>query len=210
MDIHPPEHPIKSVRDFLLQIFTITCGIIIALSLDAFVTWRSDVGLARVARADFRAELQDNLNSLTAILPNDRAAGAWIGKEIVWGEAQLQHKILPAPPPPDPRSFASLSHAAWETALATQAIHRLRFDEARALSDAYSSQSTLNDFTNRAEEQWITMAGYAGDPATLGDRDARAAIAGLRVAGAYAQTLAVLQEKVIGQYRVALAALEKP
>lgn len=31
MDIHPPHHPIRSVRDFLLQSFTVTCGIIIAL-----------------------------------------------------------------------------------------------------------------------------------------------------------------------------------
>jgi hypothetical protein len=209
MDIHPPHHPIRSVRDFLLQIFTVTVGIIIALGLEALLTWHNDRALAAVARADFVGELTDNLHSLDTVLPNDTAALAWMTATIAWGEARLQHRTLPKPQPPGSRSFATMSNAAWDTALATQAIHRLRFDEARKLSDAYSTQVTLNDFTSRAEQQWIAMSSFAGDPEALQDADARAALGQLKVAAAYAQTLASLEEKVMGEYKAALLELRK-
>jgi hypothetical protein len=209
MDIHPPEHPIRSVRDFLLQIFTITCGIIIALSLEAFVTWQSDRALAKVARADFVAELRDNLNSLNTVLPNDEAADQWIKAMLAWGQAHLQHKTLPLPKAPENRSFATMSNAAWETALATQAIHRLRFEEARKLSDAYSGQIALNEFMSRAEQQWIDLSSYAGDPNTLSETDAHAALGGLKVSDAYAATLATMERKTISQYKAGLAELQK-
>ena len=39
MEIHPPEKPIHTVRDFLLQLMTITAGILIALSLEGAIEW---------------------------------------------------------------------------------------------------------------------------------------------------------------------------
>ncbi len=35
MEVHPPHQPIHTVRDFLLHIFTITIGLLIALGLEA-------------------------------------------------------------------------------------------------------------------------------------------------------------------------------
>jgi hypothetical protein len=91
MDIHPPEHPIRSVRDFLVQMFTVTCGIIIALGLEALVTWRSDASLASVTRADFRAEISENLANLEQVKPGmqsdfaDRRPQFHIAAEICVG-----------------------------------------------------------------------------------------------------------------------------
>jgi hypothetical protein len=210
MDIHPPEHPIRSVRDFLIQIFTVTVGIIIALGLEALVTWRGDVALARAARADFTAELTANIDKISRQLPGMQGDMAWMTATITWGEAKLKHLPTKAPPEaPDSRSFVVMANAAWDTALATQAIHHLRFTEARSLAEAYTLQKVMNDLTLRAEDQWLGVAAYGGDPDSLNDADIRAGLATLRIAAAYTQSLLGLEQKVIDQDKATLAELAK-
>jgi hypothetical protein len=210
MDIHPPEHPIRSLRDFLVQIFTVTVGIVIALGLEALVTWRSDVALARAARADFNAELTANVDKITKQLPGMQGDEKWMAATIAWGEARLKHAATKPPPDlPDSRSFVVMANAAWDTALATQAIHHLRFSEARSLAEAYTMQGILNDLTIRAEEQWLGMAAYGGNPEALTDTDVRAGLATLRIAGAYTGSLLHLEQKVLAQDKSALAELAR-
>jgi hypothetical protein len=210
MDIHPPEHPIRSLRDFLIQIFTVTVGIIIALGLEALVTWRGDVALARAARADFTAELTSNIDKITNQLPGMRRDAAWMTSTITWGEARLKHlPTKPQPDGPDNRSFVVMANAAWDTALATQAIHHLRFTEARSLAEAYTMQKVMNDMTLRAEDQWLGMAAYSGDPASLNDADLRAGLATLRIAAAYTSSLLALEQKVMAQDNAALKEVAK-
>ena len=206
MDIHPPEHPIRTVRDFLLQIFTVTCGIIIALGLEALLTWNNDRELARVTRADFRAELSANLANLTRLRPGDADDFKWMVAMVAYGEARLKHQEAKAPALLTQRNFTALPKAAWDTALATQAIHRLQFDEARALASAYSAQAALNDLESHAEDQWVTMAAY-GDLESLNDQEERMALGALRVSAAYAGSMLNAEEHVMEQYKAALAAL---
>jgi hypothetical protein len=210
MDIHPPEHPIRSLRDFLVQIFTVTVGIIIALGLEALVTWRGDVALARAARADFTAELTANIDKINQQLPGMKGDQTWMAAMITWGEAKLKHAPTKSPPDlPDSRRFVVMSNAAWDTALATQAIHHLRFTEARSLADAYTTQKILNDLTIRAEEQWLGMAAYSGDPDAMTDAELRTGLATLRVAAVYTGSLLALEQKIVAQDKAALAELAK-
>ncbi len=208
MDIHPPEHPIRSVRDFLLQIFTVTCGIVIALGLEGLLNWDSDRALARVTRADFRAEISANLANLTRLRPGDEDNFKWMLAVIAYGEARLKHQQAKQPAFLTERSFTALPKAAWDTALATQAIHRLRFDEARALAAAYSGQAALNDLESHAEDQWVTLAAY-GDLDSLQEQEARAALGAMRISAAYAGSMLAAETRVMASYKAALAALEK-
>ncbi len=196
------------MRDFLLQIFTVTCGIVIALGLEALLTWNNDRELARVTRADFRAELSANLAKLTRLRPGDQDNFKWMVTMIAYGEARLKHQEAKQPVLLSERNFAALPKAAWDTALATQAIHRLRFDEARALAAAYSGQAALNDLESHAEDQWVTMAAY-GDLTGLPDQEARAGLGALRVSAAYAGSMLYVEGRVIEGYQTALAALGK-
>jgi hypothetical protein len=208
MDIHPPHAPIRSMRDFLLQIFTVTIGIIIALSLEALVNWHTDAQLARVTRADFRAEISENLADLEKLKPGMQSDFQWMIAMITYGEAKLRHQDAKRPAILTQRSFATLSKSAWDTALATQAIHRLRFEEARQLASAYNKQAALNDLEDHAEHQWISMAAV-GDLDTLQDQEARAALGNLRIAAAYAGSMLNAEETVIAGYKAALKVLGK-
>ena len=60
MDVHPPHHPIATKRDFFLHLFTITCGLLIALGLEGLVEMAHHHSLVVEARANIRHELDDN------------------------------------------------------------------------------------------------------------------------------------------------------
>jgi hypothetical protein len=125
---------------------------------------------------------------------------------IVYGEARLKHEQAKQPALLTERNFTALPKAAWDTAMATQAIHRLRFDEARALAAAYSGQASLNDLESHAEDQWVTMAAY-GDVDGLQDQEFRTALGALRVSAAYTGSMLNAEAHVIEGYKTALKAL---
>jgi hypothetical protein len=60
MDIHPPEGPTHSFKDFAIHIGVVTIGILIALSLEGIRETIHEHRLVREARENFRIEmLQD-------------------------------------------------------------------------------------------------------------------------------------------------------
>src|SRR5207302_1432447 len=59
VDIHPP-HAIHSWKDLLVQLGTITAGVLIALSLEGVRETIRDRALVREARANIKREIADN------------------------------------------------------------------------------------------------------------------------------------------------------
>ncbi len=200
MDIHPPEHPIRSLRDFAVQIFTVTCGIVIALALDGFVTSRHEAHLLRETRQDFSAEISDcieKLQNVHALVDHDTK---WMQATLDWGDRRLKHQPGKAPDFPDGRSFTVLPVSAWTTAQATQVLPLMRFSELRALAKAYNGGVAFNELSSRAREQWIGMAKF-GDLDGLTDDQVRAGMSEMRVTLVYTYSLAAFEEKLMAEYR---------
>ncbi len=208
MDIHPPEHPIRSLRDFAVQIFTVTCGIVIALALEAFVTGRHEARLLRETRQDFSAEISDSIQKLQnvhALVDHDTK---WMQAALDWGDARLKHQPGKAPAFPDGRSFTVLPVSAWTTAQATQVLPLMRFAELRALAKAYNGGVAFNELSSRAREQWIGM-GKFGDLDALNDDQVRAGLGELRVTLVYTNSLAAFEERLIAEYQAAEKEIRK-
>ncbi len=208
MDIHPPEHPIRSLRDFAVQIFTVTCGIVIALGLEAFVASRHEAHLLRETRQDFLAEMNDcieKLQNVHGLVDHDTK---WMQATLDWGEARLKHQPGKAPDFPDGRSFTVLPVSAWTTAQATQVLPLMRFAELRALAKAYNGGVAFNELSNRAREQWVGMAKFA-DLDSLTDDQVRAGLGELRVTLVYTISLAKFEEKLIAEYQDAEKEINK-
>lgn len=79
MDLHVPEGPIRSVKDFLTHIVIVTIGILIALGLEQLVEMHHRHRLVEETVEGFRHELTDNreqLNEVLAAMPplRDRIA----------------------------------------------------------------------------------------------------------------------------------------
>jgi hypothetical protein len=208
LDIHPPEHPIRSLRDFAVQIFTVTCGIVIALGLEAFVASRHEAHLLRETRQDFLAEMNDcieKLQNVHGLVDHDTK---WMQATLDWGEARLKHQPGKAPDFPDGRSFTVLPVSAWTTAQATQVLPLMRFAELRALAKAYNGGVAFNELSNRAREQWVGMAKFA-DLDSLTDDQVRAGLGELRVTLVYTISLAKFEEKLIAEYQDAEKEINK-
>ena len=207
MDIHPPKHPIVSVRTFLIELFTVTCGIVIALGLEGLIVAHHEAGLRRQAEREFRAEIAANRSRLDTVLKAEPTASAMIETLLAYGTERLAHH--PASLPKDltiTRSFSLLPNDAWQTALATQAIGQLSFDEVRGLSALQDGVVVFNDFETRAREQWIGIAAF-GDPATLTDDEVRVALQSVRIAYAYQRSIATLAHDLLGKADAASRAL---
>ena len=63
MEIHPP-HAIHSIRGFLIELLTITIGILIALSLEGLLEWHHHRELAHEAEQKLQLELRHNQEEL--------------------------------------------------------------------------------------------------------------------------------------------------
>jgi hypothetical protein len=209
MDIHPPEHPIRSLRDFGMAILTVTCGIIIALGLESALQSRHDRALADSAREEFRAEITENRHNIEAQIQASAPVLEWMKNTLDAGTARLAHKPYKLTALGTSRGFPRLPQTAWDTALATQAIAHLRFAEVRALSNVYSKQTAVNDVIARARDQWIALASY-GDLADLEaapDATIRRGLGDLSVAYSYTATIVDSEKHLLDSYVVALTAL---
>ncbi len=57
MEIHAPDKPIHSKKEFLFHMLTVVLGILIALALDGIVPWAHHRALVREARENIAAEI---------------------------------------------------------------------------------------------------------------------------------------------------------
>lgn len=154
MDIHAPERPIDSFKDFALHIAIVTIGILIALGLEGIRETIHEHRLVRETRENFRHELQvdletadrelqqvtkaeKSLQQIIALLPT-------VGKQhpelIGHGVEQVE----------DPYYFFTAN--AWQAALSTGALAHMSTEE---VSTFASSSEIIHIYTNL---QVTTMA----------------------------------------------------
>jgi len=69
MEIHHPDKPIHSKKDFIVHMLTVVLGILIALGFEAMVQWGHHRALVREARENLAAEIALNSKALNEGLP---------------------------------------------------------------------------------------------------------------------------------------------
>ncbi len=130
MEIHGPEGPTNSFKDFAIHIVIVTIGILIALGLEGIRETIYEHHTVRDARENFHAELQGNRNNLDQELRNDQKTLAQLDA-IIADLPQLRKK---------PAQFAQrvaelnpsgyfFSSSRWESALSTGALGHMSVDE---------------------------------------------------------------------------------
>ena len=60
LDVHPPNEPVHSWRDFFIHIATITIGLLIAISLERCVEWQHHRHLAHATKVSLGNEIRNN------------------------------------------------------------------------------------------------------------------------------------------------------
>ena len=144
MDVHPPHGRIRTWRDFLLHLATITIGLFIALSLEGMVEWMHHRHLVHEARATIYKEMADNRKLLADDATNIREDEVRILSDIkklteLRAGSKLEHTSLEYHV-----EWSSFADSAWRTAEATGALNYMDYETAQSLSEIYGQQHIVS------------------------------------------------------------------
>jgi hypothetical protein len=144
MDVHAPHEPVHTWRDFALHLVVVTIGLVIALSLEAFVEHLHQRHLLHTAETNLRIELQNNRTYL-----------AGDEHQLDRTEAELQQDIATLiarksnPSVAEPLNFGwvwnGTQDSAWTTARDSGALALMPFDTQQAWSVIYGQQGAVNE-----------------------------------------------------------------
>ena len=161
MDIHAPEGPTNSFKDFAIHIVIVTIGILIALGLEGVRETIHQHALIRDTRENFRAELSLDQNFARLELENTRGMQASLAKivsdlpELRQHPAQLAARVASIHP-----SFYFFNSSQWDTALSTGALGLMRVEEINRYSGANFMIHSYSEQEAEAEPLWSGLQAY--------------------------------------------------
>jgi hypothetical protein len=174
MEIHTPEAPVHSVRDFVVHLLMISLGVLIALGAEGIVEFVHHRHVVEQARANLRAEMRENKATLDDNLPQLKKNEELLEASL----ADLQK--LKADRKAKTRdinlnlNFFSLSDTSWRTAEATGALALMNYEQANEWAGYYDVQTMLNRLVFSLEDTWLDMTAafnpLGSDPAKMDDR----------------------------------------
>ena len=143
MEVHPPEHPIRSVRDFFLHLLTITVGLLIALGLEALVEQFHHRHLVHEAESELRAEIAGNQKDLESALP-------FYTRQMDENNKMLDviHKVGNSKNAGMDFNGVTLNQASYVTAQTDGALGLMSYEESKEYADVYGLQT---DFAKEQE-----------------------------------------------------------
>lgn len=170
MDIHPPTGAVHSLRDYVIHLSMVVIGILIALALENALGQHHAHELAGRATHDMLAEIRSNDAQIAESLPTLEGLQKQLQQLLTTQKQAIDARRNHAPPPPDAPvesnslAIPVLSNAAWNSALAMQAVGRIDVDTAEMLSRIYSTQLEVKDLQKRFLEVALLFEIYAGRP----------------------------------------------
>jgi len=145
MDVHPPHAPIHSWQDFLVHLFTITIGLLIALALEAGAESLHHRQLVAEARENLRREIAANHKIYGDNVSEIKGARDLLARDI----DQLRDlRAGRAPQQLDLHwkfGWNGYSNAAWNTARDSGAVSYMQLDTIEGYSGLYMQQAYVND-----------------------------------------------------------------
>ncbi len=163
LDVHAPEHSIGGARDFFLHLFTITCGLLIALALENAAEALHHRSERREAEAIIRQELRENQQMIGTGAPILAGEIKALEGLLVYVEARSEGKndVVPSH---DPVNFndAEIQDAAWRTASSTGVLAYMDYAEVEKYSTAYKEQDLLQKQAEQTISDYLQMLSILG------------------------------------------------
>jgi hypothetical protein len=167
MEFHLPE-PIRNLKDFFYHLGIVTLGILIALGLEQIVEAHHRAKIGRSSVDGFRRELIDNrerVNEILASLPKSRAQiEAQIAKVNALGDTAAKAAV---PIDYPDLHFLLMSSAAWDTAIAVQALYYIPAEDAKRFSRAYGAFEVFMSEERTGVAAWQDLRRFGQDAGIL-------------------------------------------
>lgn len=173
MDIHKPKVA-HSWREFLTEIGTIVCGIVIALGLEQLVSSLEWSGKVAETREALGLEVADNLAKLDGRVKFSHCIDQRLDALAVVVDRAAKTGSLPALATPLPPGNRSWSTGVWSSALSAQAASHFSAEELRGYSRVYQIIERISELEPKDEAAWTTLFELAGPGRPFDAADARA------------------------------------
>jgi hypothetical protein len=161
MEIHGPEGPTNSFKDFVIHIVIVTIGILIALGLEGVREAISVRHIVRDARENFHVELVGNRQSLDKEMNNDTKTLATLDQIIAdlpklrKNPAELRARVAKVYP-----TGYFFSSSRWESALSTGALGHMSADEVTQYAQINFLVHTYTNLESQANTDWQHLEAF--------------------------------------------------
>jgi hypothetical protein len=161
MEIHGPEGPTHSFKDFAIHIVIVTIGILIALGLEGVREMIYEHRTVREARENFQAEFRGNRSNLDKELINDKKTLAQLDQiikdlpQLRQNPSQLAQRVAALGP-----SGYFFSSSRWESALSTGALGHMSVDEVNRYAQVNFMVHTYTSLESRASNDWEQLEAF--------------------------------------------------
>lgn len=161
MEIHTPEGPTHSFRDFAIHIGIVTIGILIALGLEGIRETVHEHSQREETRELFEREIQDNSVKL-------RKEKAVLKESISSLDSTLKNMPTLAKNPQEIKDrvkaiqpgLYSMSSTSWDTALSTGVLGHMKTNEVNRFANVALSAHAYTDLCNKTLDQWLATEAF--------------------------------------------------
>ena len=157
----PSARKSKAARAYLIDLLTITVGVLIALSLEGLREWIQDRRVVATAAAAIERELSDNLEEIRIITATSDNRRGQIAQALRFANEMIETETSMITQLDLGFEIAEVSSASFETAARNGALALMDYEQARAYSRAYEVQEMF------AEHQSRTLSELEGAAAML-------------------------------------------
>lgn len=171
MDIHKPKAA-HSWPEFLIELGTIVCGILIALVLEQAVEamrWRSETDEAMAA---IRYELATDAGQVQGLIDQQRCIDRRLEILTDWAQGRTQINSAHLADWSNRPHFWSLYASAWEVTKTGAVAAHIPIREREALAKIYDDVANVQTHIWRDRDNWSRLGRYAGKK-TLNDQESR-------------------------------------
>lgn len=158
LDVHTLTKKIHGLKDFLLHIFTITVGLLIALSLENLVETRHHREQVHQADAALHTEIESNAKTVAVIRQQIKSATEKLDKDlatlaILRKTPDSQHESLNFE-----FNIRSFDDAAWKTAQAAGTFVYMPYEDTSEFAGIYGYQEDVYKLQQQAVSDIISAA----------------------------------------------------
>ena len=144
LEVHPPHESVRTWKDFLIHIATITIGLLIALGLEATVEMFHHRNIVAEARQNIRTEITKNQTQLAVDLKSvredeQRMLADMDALRLLRKDPNAKASVSLA------WSWSGMSESAWLTARDTGALTHMPYEDVQGYADLYFQQQLVND-----------------------------------------------------------------
>ena len=174
MEIHTPDAPVHSVRDFIVHLLMISVGVLIALGAEGIVEAIHHHHVVEQARSNLVAEMRSNHETLDDNLPKLKKNEQLLSQTIEDLQKLKADRKFKTRDINMNLNFFILSDTSWRTAQATGALALMNYQQAEDWAGYYDVQTLLNRTLFSLEDTWLDMTAafnpLGTDPAKMDDR----------------------------------------